>query len=101
MAGCPAHNRATGQQGHGKRADELVSCSNGRKVTLAVICRMMAWISDVIWLSDFSGKGALQHAAGAQRAPRRSSAMQVIGCGSAYSNKDQKAQSMSKAFRSS
>lgn len=40
-----------------------VSCSSGRKVTLAVICRMMAWISDVIWLSDFSGSGALQSAA--------------------------------------
>ena len=31
------------------------SFSKGRKVTLAVICLMMAWISEVISLSDFSG----------------------------------------------
>lgn len=72
MAGCPAHNRATGREGQGKRGDELVSCSSGRKVTLAVICRMMAWISDVIWLSDFSGNGALQHTAEMREASHRS-----------------------------
>ena len=46
------------------------SLSSGRKVTDAVICRMMAWISCMIAASGFSGSALAGGGQGGQRAPR-------------------------------
>ena len=51
----PAKNAAMPQN----KSSSHASLSRGKKVTLAVICLTMAWISDVISEAGFSG-GRLQ-----------------------------------------